>query len=135
MVLQWLNYTVPIFAFTYYCTSFMYNLAYPIPFSLFFIFCNFHSMFICIFYDFYWMFIVFMVLKVHMLGLLSHFCIISLSSHIFFLLPIFWHLTPVFWVLLPSYIVLFLTVKVLNALVAYAKLLFYSYLYTFIISY
>ena len=35
MVLQWLKYIVPIFAFTYYCTSFTYNLAFPISFFAF----------------------------------------------------------------------------------------------------
>ena len=65
MVLQWLKYIALIFAFTQYFTIVTYNLAYPIFFSTLFIY-NLHSMFIK-----------FMVLKVHMLGLLRHSCIVS----------------------------------------------------------
>ena len=83
--------------------------------------CNLHSKFI-----------VFMVLKVHTLGLLSHFCIVSFvfihllsSSHL---------LTSDISLLSPSYIVLPLfTVTVLSILVAYVKSLFYLYLYILII--
>ena len=115
--LAMIKFLAPIFAFTYYCTRFMHNLAYPMSFSLIFIFCNFHSMFIVV-----------MVLKVRMSGLLSHFCIVSFVLHMFsffFLSSDFFHL----------HILPFFSVTVLSTLVAYAKSVFCSYLYIFIIFY
>ena len=75
-----------------------------------------------------------MVLKVHMLGLLIHFCIVSFVFIHF--LSSSNHLTSNISLLLPSYIVFpFFTVTVLSILIAYAKSLFYSYLYISIIFY
>ena len=120
MVLQCLKYIAPIFVFimNLQASHITQHTQSSFHFSSF---CNLHSMFI-----------VFMVLKIHMLGLLSHLCIVSLvficllsSSHL---------LTSDISLLLPSYIVFpFFTVTVLSILVAYAKSLFYSYLCIFII--